>query len=322
LHCGLAVRNSITALALAAALLPSVDAGAYEQKRTEEGVPLHWAGEQIPYMLNHRGSADVEDVSDLEAVRAAFRTWQAVDRTSIRFADSGPTANREAGYDRENPEDNENLIAWVEDRWIFDPDALAITLSVYKTETGEIIDSDIAFNGVQFRWTTTGEQGRHDVQNSATHEIGHMLGLGHSDAVVEATMAPASSVGETSKRELHTDDIEGLRSLYPAPLDEGEEPGVVDGVAPPDAPSPAPEAPTSAPPAAAGEAEPTAPVNRAAPDETVYEEGAPPDRIVVDVGCQVGPSKRAKPRGSLWGLPLTALFGLVRRRAAKENCDA
>nr|GMC67266.1 metalloendoproteinase 3-MMP-like [Ipomoea batatas] len=52
-----------------------------------------------------------------------------------------------------------------------------------------------------------------DIQSVATHEIGHLLGLGHS-GVPTAVMFPAIGYGET-KRLLDNDDIQGIRALYP-----------------------------------------------------------------------------------------------------------
>ncbi|XP_019185320.1 PREDICTED: metalloendoproteinase 2-MMP-like [Ipomoea nil] len=52
-----------------------------------------------------------------------------------------------------------------------------------------------------------------DIQSVALHEIGHLLGLDHSE-VREAVMWPFFKYGET-KRVLQSDDIEGIRALYP-----------------------------------------------------------------------------------------------------------
>lgn len=55
-----------------------------------------------------------------------------------------------------------------------------------------------------------------DLQNTVTHEVGHVLGLAHTsapDTVMFITTAP----GETKKRVLSDDDIAGVCAIYPEP---------------------------------------------------------------------------------------------------------
>ena len=54
-----------------------------------------------------------------------------------------------------------------------------------------------------------------DLANTATHEIGHVLGIDHSprDRRDDVRLAP---LGETSKRTLARDDIRAICSIYPA----------------------------------------------------------------------------------------------------------
>lgn len=72
----------------------------------------------------------------------------------------------------------------------------------------------VRFNS-DYSWLTSGESGKYDVQNIATHEFGYWLTLGHPPDDTEATMYEYSKLGETKKRSLTSDDIAGIRSIYP-----------------------------------------------------------------------------------------------------------
>ncbi|EEF44954.1 Matrix metalloproteinase, putative [Ricinus communis] len=61
------------------------------------------------------------------------------------------------------------------------------------------------------RWSIGAVLGAYDLETTALHEIGHLLGLGHS-SVEGAIMYPQIFAGET--RGLHSDDLEGIRTLY------------------------------------------------------------------------------------------------------------
>eukprot|EP00257_Ricinus_communis_P004304 XP_002517411.2 metalloendoproteinase 3-MMP [Ricinus communis] len=60
-------------------------------------------------------------------------------------------------------------------------------------------------------WAVGATQGAFDVETVALHEIGHLLGLGHS-SVEGAIMHPSIQSGAT--KGLHSDDIQGIRALY------------------------------------------------------------------------------------------------------------
>ncbi|MFA6034851.1 MAG: matrixin family metalloprotease, partial [Myxococcota bacterium] len=126
----------------------------------------------------------------------------------------------DTGYDPEG-KDNINLVVWRFEGWSQPPldypkSALAITTNVFYDKTGEVVKSDIEVNGEDYEWKVVeGPDKDHmDIQNTMTHEAGHVLGLGHSDDP-NAVMYYSVKPGETSKRVLAQDDIDGVCAIYP-----------------------------------------------------------------------------------------------------------
>jgi hypothetical protein len=80
-----------------------------------------------------------------------------------------------------------------------------------------IIDVDIMFNPGDNFATSSPSSTEFDLQSVATHEIGHLMGLDHSN-IAHAVMYPygdTSSIGVHST--LWTDDLAGVGHLYPGP---------------------------------------------------------------------------------------------------------
>jgi MYXO-CTERM domain-containing protein len=116
----------------------------------------------------------------------------------------------------------------VYDCWEFASNVIALTTTTYNFQTGEIFDADIELNEAGNHFTTVDAAGpcpltgpvpgldciATDVRNTVTHESGHMLGLGHTPDA-SATMFPSAGAGETSKRTLAQDDIDGICAIYP-----------------------------------------------------------------------------------------------------------
>jgi hypothetical protein len=105
----------------------------------------------------------------------------------------------------------------VED-WPYEPDKLAVTVVTYELSTGRLLDADVLVNAhVPFDMvdeSAPGELVSYDLAAVLTHEAGHMLGLGESDADPMATMWPYARMGDTHQRTLATDDEEGVIAAY------------------------------------------------------------------------------------------------------------
>jgi hypothetical protein len=78
---------------------------------------------------------------------------------------------------------------------------------------GVASESDASYN-TDFAWSSSGAGGAMDLQNIATHELGHTFGMGHSSASSCLTMYPSGGLGETQKRTLGDGDIRGIQARY------------------------------------------------------------------------------------------------------------
>lgn len=79
----------------------------------------------------------------------------------------------------------------------------------------ELVEWDQVYDDVDYGWSSTGEAGKMDFENIATHELGHTVGMGHpTDSCMEETMYRFAGLGETIKRDLGAGDIAGIGKLY------------------------------------------------------------------------------------------------------------
>lgn len=187
--------------------------------RTEStGLAVKWFGESIPvrYYINEKGSDGIPLEDLVQSVNDSFKAWE-VEGSFIKSEYAGRT---DAMPEKETQTDKEikNVVGWVEN-WNDEPEAIGITTVSYNSDTGEIIEADMALNGRNFQWTLNPpypcpSKSTVDLKNVVTHEAGHFFGLDHSD-ISSATMYPTSPPCETEKRDLEQDDINGITYLYP-----------------------------------------------------------------------------------------------------------
>ncbi len=224
------------ALALFAAVLgPAPRASAFCRMTTEvgdptdpvacvtEGIPLAWTRRCIEYAIDMRGTPTLS-LDEVESIAAAsFTTWSNVlcgsDAIGFEFQEAEGFADCQAAqYNRSGG--NVNAIAFVPELDIDDPSVIALTSVWFSTSTGVIFDADIMINEKQGPYEVCPDVGcigvmrPQDLQNVLTHEIGHFLGLAHSD-VTDATMFAQAGAGETKKRTLAPDDVAGICDAYP-----------------------------------------------------------------------------------------------------------
>jgi hypothetical protein len=128
---------------------------------------------------------------------------------------AGKTDSDYVGFD-EASSNNQNLIIWQSEpgSWTHPSKVLALTSIILESNTGRIVDTDIELNDEEFTFSTSNTDVQIDIQNTITHELGHVVGLDHSP-IHDSTMYSHAPTGETKKRTLSSDDIEGVCAIYP-----------------------------------------------------------------------------------------------------------
>ncbi|MGE0708014.1 MAG: matrixin family metalloprotease [Planctomycetota bacterium] len=187
-------------------------------------LPFFWQNSTVTFAINATGHPTITDDSEVAAVRLGFEAWKKIPSSRVDFIEDTSAASR-ARTDWRS--DDLHTVLWDMDNesGFFGAGSglVAITPVDFNPTTGQIIDADILFNGSK-AFSTSGEGGKFDVQNIATHEVGHFIGLDHS-AVVGATMNPFANTADTRLRSLEPDDVAAAASIYPI----GGEPGAIQG---------------------------------------------------------------------------------------------
>ncbi len=211
---------------------------------------LYWTAERITWQQSSVGNPATSADTEFAAVRSSFQSWQNIFAQCGNLAlVEGPVVDdRQVGYEQEGS--NRNLVLFrtrscdstqvvpadaacrkddtcanAFDCWEHGNGTIGITLTTYDERSGIIYDSDIELNAVAFRFTTADRGGTcgpvsttdcvsTDVQNTVTHEVGHLLGLDHTEAP-GSTMNPSAPPGETAKRTIDQGSSSFVCEAYP-----------------------------------------------------------------------------------------------------------
>jgi hypothetical protein len=157
--------------------------------------------------------ASIGSGNAVAALEAAFGTWTSAD-SGEQFNNGGTTTAKRARRD------GTNAVFWGK----LGGRSIAVTFVWFSTATNEVTEIDMVFNK-RLPWAifsdTGGEcqtsQVAYDLQNIATHEIGHWVGLDdlYDSADVDNTMYGFAAGGELKKRTLATGDVDGALAVAP-----------------------------------------------------------------------------------------------------------
>lgn len=216
------IRPFFSCLTVLLVLLMAAHAHAYTYYVSDlNGVPVRWFKSPVEIKISIVDPAEVS-WDDLDgALRQSIQTWNEIDDCTLPLIVHGGTTEVTVG---EAPDDidafAENTVVPIHSPEVwsskgYSSSLLAITSLTYDRLSGVLVDADIEINDWNniFSAESTVIKGTNDLQNTLTHEMGHFMGMDHSDDH-EATMFGQAPDDEEKKRSLHQDDIDGVCDLY------------------------------------------------------------------------------------------------------------
>ena len=198
---------------------------------------LAWPQRAFVYRVDPALSAKTPGDKGRAAIDAAVNSWRAVASSCSDFTyteDAGVTDNLIVFREQDctavapagDPCFNDGTCDSVYDCWDGDAMTLGVTSLTYSRSTGDIDQAVVQFDAAHFLFTNVDAPPcqanaqstacvASDIQNTLTHELGHVIGLDHTTAP-GSTMAPTAPVGETSKRVIDPGTKQGFCAIYPA----------------------------------------------------------------------------------------------------------
>ncbi len=189
-------------------LLISFEAFAYQSTVNGGGKSLTWPNSQILLSIDSTND-DITSGTASTIIQQSVSEWNAQSPRQITTTNSSV-----------------NTVSFKNDFSIYGPGVIGVTELSY-TSGGSIQAAKIYLNDGDFQFKSSPglySSGQVYLGDVVTHEMGHLLGLSHSE-VLESTMFYAAFPGQSS---LSTDDKAGIRSKY-APSSYGTISGKVKG---------------------------------------------------------------------------------------------
>jgi len=195
-----------TLLALAIATVIAAASAVPVQAYTLLSPTRRWKSTPVTVLVNKTGNDSITDSDGgVTAVIGAIKAWGIISSGSTNAQAVRGSAPA--------------IISLHTNGHLCNGSCLAATLTGYYHQEGSayyIDDADV-YTNQRFDYTSSREgdgcSGEYDIDGIMTHEVGHVIGLGHSN-VPGATMYPSVGACDFGPRTLSSDDTAGKNALY------------------------------------------------------------------------------------------------------------
>lgn len=179
------IQNTSTGRVTAGTQVTCSDAGGF----------AHWTTPTINWYLNTAG----QGAGKATALQSAMTAWTNVSGADYTLTYAGATT---AGW----ATDGRNTLLWASGNGCT---GSCLALTALVLQTGQVIvETDVTFNSA-YTWTTDGTN--YDTQAVATHELGHTLGIHHTDITVTPRPTMYATYFGIDGRTLESDDQQALQ---------------------------------------------------------------------------------------------------------------
>lgn len=166
-----------------------------------------WPALPVKYVINPSNSQGLSRSFIKSAISTSAETWDKVIGKEL-FNDNFVVDISAVPRVR----DGKNTLGF----GFYPSNSIVALTSVWVSQEGEILEADTLFNTALMFGDAAINPNVLDLQSIATHELGHVIGLGdiYSSSCTAVTMYGVSFFGDINKRTLERADIRGIRKLY------------------------------------------------------------------------------------------------------------